>query len=80
MRLECIAGGLIGATSFLGIKADVPATIYEVKDSEHEEDDDNIEDDLDNQTASQSHPAQRSPIPACQLRQLTLLKLFHPIA
>lgn len=74
---ECIAGGPIGARSFLSIEADVPATIYEVEDSE--DDDHNLE-DMDNQTASQSQPAQNSPTPAARLRQLTLLELFHPVA
>ncbi|KAF1977495.1 hypothetical protein BU23DRAFT_416035, partial [Bimuria novae-zelandiae CBS 107.79] len=70
-----IASGSISGKKTLSIDAEAPATIYEVEEIQDSEDDGTDE----SVVASQSQAIVNSPAPAQQLRQLSLLELFHPI-
>ena len=72
---EGIAGGPIGEKKTLSIEAEAPATIYEVEEIQDSEDDE-VNESVE---VSQSQATPKSPAPAPQLRQLTLLELFHPV-
>ncbi|KAL7772819.1 hypothetical protein CFE70_002782 [Pyrenophora teres f. teres 0-1] len=79
---EGIAGGPISEKKTLSIKAEAPATIYEVEeiqDSEDDETDDSVDNSVDNSVRKRIQALPKSPTPAPRLRQLTLLELFHPI-
>jgi hypothetical protein len=72
---EGIAGGPINGKQMLSIEAEGPATIHEVEevgDSEEEDSVDSVEDR--DESDSQDDTAQPK-----QLRQTTLIELFHPL-
>ncbi|KAK7177487.1 hypothetical protein PSPO01_16461 [Paraphaeosphaeria sporulosa] len=79
---EGIAGGPISGKQTLSIEAEAPAAVHEideVRDSEDEGTEDEIEGGVDSGVDEQAH-ASPTPAPALRLRQLTLPELFDPIA
>lgn len=75
---EGIAGGPISEKKTLSIEAEAPATIYEVEEIQDSEDDE-TDDSVDYSVGKRTQALPKSPTPAPQLRQLTLLELFHPV-
>ena len=71
-----IAGGAISEKTPLGIEAEPVMTIYEIEEIQDSED---SGDDSVSVGASQFQTSPKSPTRAPQLRQSTLLELFHPI-
>ncbi|KAL5371384.1 hypothetical protein DPSP01_014303 [Paraphaeosphaeria sporulosa] len=76
---EGIAGGPISGKQTLSIKAEAPATIYKVQDSEDDGTNDETDGSVDD-SVNEHAQASPTPTPASRLRQLTLPELFHPIA
>jgi hypothetical protein len=74
-----IAGGAISEKTPLSIGAEPTTTIYEIEEIQDSEDSGDNEDNSEDVGALQSQASRKSHIPIPQLRQLTLLELFHPI-
>jgi hypothetical protein len=74
-----IASGAISEKTPLSIEAKPTITIYKIEEIQDSEDSGDNEDDSEDVGALQSQASRKSHIPIPQLRQLTLLELFHPI-
>lgn len=70
-----IAGGPISGKQTLSIEAQAPTSVYEVEEIQDSEDED-IEEVMETEAPLDT---QETVAPPAQLRQMTLLELFHPV-